>query len=283
VLAHALFVFHTWYPKREIVAVADRAYASPKLLDRCRKLSEPITFVSRLRLDAALYEPAPPRRPGQLGRPRLKGERLPNLTELAQDPATVWKPTKKIANWYGSGDRTVEIASETAVWYSTGLFAVPIRGVLIRDPEGGFDPQVLLCTDLDADPERIVSWYVMRWQLEVSFKEARRHLGFETQRQCSEMDHTAHHTGAAIGFVLADRLVRPSVEEAGGGGGCLSAPGFLVPQEASHIRRCARVGAKGAVGECDFLRVVRRDRHDKSSEGLLGKPNRGDLLRGMNG
>ena len=60
-----LLVLRRWYPEREIVAVADGAYASLKLLDRCRKLSDPITFVSRLRLDAALYEPAPPRRPGQ--------------------------------------------------------------------------------------------------------------------------------------------------------------------------------------------------------------------------
>ena len=132
----------------EIVAVADRAYASLKLLDRCRKLSNPITFITRLRLDAALYEPAPPRRPGQIGRPRIKGERLPNLSEVAEDPATAWKPTK-IANWYGSGERTVEIASETAVWYSTGLFAVPVRWVLIRDPEGEFKTQALLCTDLE--------------------------------------------------------------------------------------------------------------------------------------
>ena len=175
-----------WYPKREIVAVADRAYASLKLLDRCRRLRRPIAFITRLRLDAALYEPAPPRRPGQIGRPRLKGERLPNLSEVAQDPKTVWESTK-IANWYGSEERTVEIASATAVWYSTGLPAVPIRWVLIRDPEGGFEPQALLCTDLSADPERIVSWYVMRWQLEVTFQEARRHLGFETQRQWSDM------------------------------------------------------------------------------------------------
>jgi hypothetical protein len=75
------------------VAVADRAYASLKLLDRCRKLSDPITFVTRLRLDAALYEPAPARRPGQIGRPRLKGERLPNLSEVAKDPKTVWELT----------------------------------------------------------------------------------------------------------------------------------------------------------------------------------------------
>ena len=175
-----------WYPKREIVAVADRAYASLKLLDRCRRLRRPIAFITRLRLDAALYEPAPPRRQGQIGRPRIKGERLPNLSEVAQDPRTVWESTK-MANWYGSEDRTVEIASATAVWYSTGLFAVPIRWVLIRDPEGRFKTQALLCTDLDADPEQVVRWFVMRWQLEVTFQEARRHLGFETQRQWTEL------------------------------------------------------------------------------------------------
>jgi DDE superfamily endonuclease len=181
-----LLLVRRWYPQREIVAVADRTYASLKLLDRCRKLSDPITFVTRLRLDAALYEPAPPRRPGQIGRPRLKGERLPNLSEVTDDPTTVWKPTK-IANWYGSGERLVEIASETAVWYSTGLFAAPVRWVLIRDPEGGFKTQALLCTDLRADPQKIVSWFVMRWQLEVTFQEMRRHLGFESQRQWSDM------------------------------------------------------------------------------------------------
>jgi len=58
-----LLLLGRWYPQREIVAVADRAYASLKLLDLCRKLSNPITFITRLRLDAALYEPAPPRRP----------------------------------------------------------------------------------------------------------------------------------------------------------------------------------------------------------------------------
>ena len=102
------------------MAVADRAYASLKLLERCRKLSDPITFIARLRLDGALYEPAPPRRPSQIGRPRIKGERLPNLCVVAEDPNTLWKPTK-IANWYGSGERMVEIAS------ATGLFALPLR------------------------------------------------------------------------------------------------------------------------------------------------------------
>jgi hypothetical protein len=204
-----------WYPEREIVAVADLAYASLKLLSRCRSLSKPVTFITRLRLDAALYEPAPVRRPGQRGRPRLKGERLPNLTEVAEDPRTVWKMTE-IANWYGSGERTIEIASQTAVWYSTGLFAVPIRWVLVRDPEGKFKPQALLCTDLSADPRKIVCWFVMRWQLEVTFQEARRHLGFETQRQWSEMA-VRRTTPALLGlFSLVTLLADHQMSRAAG-------------------------------------------------------------------
>ncbi len=181
-----LLVLRRWYPEREVVAVADRAFASLKLLYHCRKLRNPITFITRLRLDAALYEPAPVRRPGQRGRPRLKGERLPNLSVVAEDPRTNWELTT-IADWYGQSERMVELASETAVWYSTGLFAVPVRWVLVRDPQGQFKTQALLCTDLDADPQKMLSWFVMRWQLEVTFQEVRRHLGFESQRQWSEL------------------------------------------------------------------------------------------------
>ena len=95
-----------------------------------------MTFITRLRLDAALYKLAPPRRPGQIGRPRIKGERLPNLSVVAVEANTVWKPIK-IANWYGSAERMVEIVSKTAVWYSTGLFTVPLRWVLVRDSGSG--------------------------------------------------------------------------------------------------------------------------------------------------
>ena len=180
-----LLVLRRWYPQRQIVAVADGGYASLKLLDRCRHLANPIAFITRLRLDAALYEPAAPRKPHQMGRPRLKGERLPNLSAVAEDPKTPWMPIS-VSDWYSGSQRTVEIVSETAVWYSTGLPAVPVRWVLIRDPKGEFETQALLCTDLDADPERIISWFVKRWQMEATFQETRQRLGFETQRHWSK-------------------------------------------------------------------------------------------------
>ena len=181
-----LLLLRRWQPARRIVAVADSTYASLKLLERCSKLADPIVFITRLRLDAALYEAAPPRYPGQIGRPRLKGERLPNLSVVAEDCATVWKSIT-IAGWYGGGERVVEVVSGTAIWYSTGLPAVPLRWVLIRDPREQFETQALLCTDLDAEPERIISWFVRRWQMESTFQEVRQRLGFETQRQWSEL------------------------------------------------------------------------------------------------
>jgi hypothetical protein len=183
-----LLLVRRWYPEREIVAVADSTYASLKLLERCRRLRNPITFITRLRLDAALYEPALPRYPGQMGRPRLKGERLPNLSVVAADPNTVWTPIT-VASWYGSTERTVEIVSDGAIWYSTGLPAVPLRWVLIRDPQGEFETQALLCTDLATEPAQIISWFVRRWQMEATFQEVRQRLGFETQRQWSERAH----------------------------------------------------------------------------------------------
>jgi hypothetical protein len=185
----ALLLVRRWWPEREIVAVADSAYASLQLLASCRRfLPKPVTFITRLRLDAALYAPAPPRRAGQMGRPRLKGERLPNLSVVAEeDPSTAWAAAT-VDDWYGGGERTVEVASATAVWYySTGLPAVPIRWVLVRDTQGAFATQALLCTDLGAKPEQILWWFVLRWQMETTFQEARRHLGIETQRQWSEM------------------------------------------------------------------------------------------------
>jgi hypothetical protein len=180
-----LLVVRRWWPDRGLVAVADSSYAALELLAACRAWRAPVTVVTRLRLDAALYEPAPPRRPRQTGRPRLKGKRLPPLAAVAADPTTGWAEVT-VARWYGVGERTVEVASATAVWYHAGRPAVPLRWVLIRDPRGRFATQALLCTDPAATPEQVLAWFVQRWQLEVTFEEVRRHLGVETQRQRSE-------------------------------------------------------------------------------------------------
>jgi len=169
-----------WLPRHPIVVVADSSYAALELLAACQALA--VTVVTRLRLDAALYEPTPPYA-GQ-GRPRKKGKRLPTPQQYLEASETRWTTVE--LRWYDGQWRLMEIASQTALWFHYGLPAVPIRWVLIRDPEGHYDTVCLLCTDQAALPSSIVEWFVMRWQLEVTFEEVRRHLGVETQRQWSD-------------------------------------------------------------------------------------------------
>jgi DDE superfamily endonuclease len=128
-----------WCPQRTLVVVADSSYAVLELLHFCQVLAHPITFITRLRLDAALYDPAPPRTPGTKGAPRKKGERRPTLAQVLAHPETCWTRAR-VPGWYGEPERVVEIASDTAVWYHTGLPPVPLRWVLVRDPLGKFDP-----------------------------------------------------------------------------------------------------------------------------------------------
>ena len=173
-----------WLPGRPLVLVGDSGYAVLDLLHFCQSLREPVTLITRLRLDAGLYAPAPPRRPGQNGRPRVKGTRLPTLKELLNQSALSWI-TAPVA-WYGGSTRIVELASQTAVWYHSGKPPVPIRWVLVRDPQGEFDTQALLCTNPEVAPAQILEWFALRWQLEVTFQEVRAHLGVETQRQWSD-------------------------------------------------------------------------------------------------
>ena len=180
----AVLQVRRWLSKRKIVVVADSSFAS---LDLIAALRRHVTFVTRLRLDANLYEPAPPRRRGQRGRPAKKGRRLPKLCDVLADKKTRW--TKLVMPyWYGDDTRCVlEIVTGTAIWHHSGLPPAPIRWVLVRDPTGVRNPQAFLCTDIDLAPATFLGWFVSRWSMETTFQESREHLGVETQRQWSDL------------------------------------------------------------------------------------------------
>jgi hypothetical protein len=175
-----------WLPKRALVIVADSSFAVISWLFQLANLPGPICLIVRFRLDAALYAPAPKRRRGQRGRTRKKGARLPTLKQVAENKRTQWRRVT-IPDWYGEGRHVVEIVSDTALWYHSGQPPLLIRWVLIRDPKGKFKTQALLSTDRTVAPVQIIKWFVLRWQLEVTWREVREHLGVETQRQWSDL------------------------------------------------------------------------------------------------
>jgi hypothetical protein len=183
-----------WLPGRKIIAVADSSFAAIELLNAVRRH---VCMITRLRLDARLFDPPARRRPGTVGRPRVIGKRQANLAERLVNPKTRWRRLR-VTGWYGRGERLVEIVTGTALWHHPGRL-VPIRYVLVRDVEGELRPQAFLCTDLDADPLDILRWFVRRWSMEVTFAEVRRHLGVETQRQWSD-PAIARTTPALLGL-----------------------------------------------------------------------------------
>jgi len=197
-----------WLPERDLVGVGDGSYAAIDFLHGCQQLG--VTFITRLRLDAALYDPAPPY--SGIGRPRKKGTRQPNLDSRLDDPHTVWQ-TVHLA-WYDGQQRAMDIATGSAVWFHYGKPAVPIRWVLVRDPAGDYDPIALLCTDDQRDAHWMVACFVGRWQLEVTFEEARRHLGVETQRQWSDKA-IARTTPALLGLFSWVVLVAEQLDRSG--------------------------------------------------------------------
>ena len=210
-----------WVSHRELIVVADSSFAVLTLLDDLRHLAQPISMITRLRLDAALYDPAPPRPQGRIGRPRLKGKRLPTLQQVLLDATTAWTSVT-ITGWYREPHREVDIVSETAVWYHTGMPPVPIRWVLIRDPRNKFRPQALLSTDVTLTTTQIVTSFVHRWQVEVTFQEVRTHLGVETQRQWADLA-IARTTPTLLGLFSVVTLLAHS----------LSAHQKVVPRQAA--------------------------------------------------
>jgi len=192
-----IYQLRRWLPDRQLILVVDSSYAALDFLHACQSLPNPVTVITRLRLDAALYTPKPKEKEGKRGRKRKKGVRLPTPQSFINDPRTRWQQVT--IDWYDGLSRSVEIASGFSVWYHTGKPVVPIRWVLIRDPMDEFDAQALLCTDRSLQPAQIVAWFVQRWQLEVTFEEARAHLGLETQRQWSDLA-IARTTPALLGL-----------------------------------------------------------------------------------
>lgn len=164
-----------------VIFLGDGGYASMKLMWACAKSGG--TLVCRFRLDAALYNypEVPPL--GKRGPKAKKGKKQRSLKERAYDPETSWK--KADVKWYGGKKKEIEYFSGNSLWYTKAFNPFSICWVVIRLPETG-RVEIVCSTDDTLDPVSIIELFVLRWNIEVTFEETRRHLGVETQRQWSD-------------------------------------------------------------------------------------------------
>lgn len=171
-----------WLKERSIIIVADSSYSALELLAAVKGKA---TLITRLRLDAALYDPVVQKDKNNPGRPRLKDKRQPTLKQRLTDKSLTWVCVT-IPQWYGQKDRKMMLATGTAIWYHSGMLPVAIRWILLKDGEGKGEPAALLCTDEQLAGLDVINYFIRRWTVEVTFKEVRTHLGVETQRQWSD-------------------------------------------------------------------------------------------------
>jgi hypothetical protein len=170
-----------WAPDRPIVLVLDGGFAAVELAAACRR--HRIALVSRLKVNAALYDrPAVPP-PGRRGRKPKLGPRQPSPAERASRPDAAWEPVE--VDWYGGRPRAMRVIVGAGLWHAPRVEPVAIGLVVARDPEGRHRDAAYFSTDEAMPPGRVLGYVVQRWGLEVTFEEARAHLGMATQRQWS--------------------------------------------------------------------------------------------------
>lgn len=187
----AAFLMQTirfWQPERAMILVGDGGYAAVELVGVCQRLE--VALISRLRLDAGLYDFAGPQPASKPGPKPQKGARQPNLKQRLLDPRTEWQPL--VLTWYGGQEKRVEYVSEICLWYTPRKPPVPLRWVLVRYEEVNqrtgkktTKAAAFFCSGLHLLPLQILTYFIGRWNIEVTFEEIRAHLGFETQRHWS--------------------------------------------------------------------------------------------------
>ncbi len=174
-----------WFPERRFVLLGDGGYASHALARFCHKHRRRLTLVSLLHPRAHLCEEPPPRKKGQLGRRRVRGTKLPHPQDVVA-AAGERKRKRATVGWYGGKKRRVEFVTATGHWYKAAEGLVPVRWMFVHDLDGTHEDRYFYCTDPTLSPSRIITLYTARWSIEVTFQEAKQHLGLATPRNRSK-------------------------------------------------------------------------------------------------
>ena len=174
-----LAMWMRWFPDRKSVFAGDGAYCTHRLTRFAQRHRSRLCIVSKFYPDAVIHQLPPRRRKGQKGRNRVRGNRLPTPSQVAQSSKR-WK--NLVVGWYGGGQRHIKVISRVGHWYRQGHGLVEVRWVYVRDLTGTHRDECLMSTDVTMSARAIVESFVGRWDIEVMYEEMREHLGLEKNR-----------------------------------------------------------------------------------------------------
>jgi hypothetical protein len=157
----------SWLPGRRLVVLGDCAYIGKHLL---KGLPANVSALGPIHWQAALTEPLPAGREGR----RKKGEALTTPEQALDDPARPWED---VLLRHPKGEKKLKVkVVGPCCWYASAGQA-PLRVVLVRDPEGKWRDEALLCGDLGLSAQEVVLGYMRRWSVEVAYCDSKQLLG----------------------------------------------------------------------------------------------------------
>lgn len=197
--------------EREIVIIADSAFCCREI---CRtSIKYNVIFCTQLRLDASLYDFPPIQKGKRRGRPRVVGQRLPNLETLLNDKKQKW--IRLSAPWYSGTTKNLDVLTGTCLWYHNTVGGVPIRWVITRDPKGENKPVAILITDFRICAEQAIAFFVGRWPIETTFQEINQHFNLETIHTWSDISINRTAPTIIASYSLACLIVNESTKNGG--------------------------------------------------------------------
>jgi hypothetical protein len=176
-----LIVLMRWLPGRKFILSGDYQVITHETVAFAQRHADRVTVIGRLRGDANLYAPpANSKRKTRTGALAKKGRKLPAPSQRKDQLRAV---TRQVA-WYGGQRRNVRYVSETSLWYDKhGSAVTPIRWVcVLGDAKADLHDAFFFCSDVTPQASWIIERYARRWNIEVTFEEARALLGLETTR-----------------------------------------------------------------------------------------------------
>jgi SRSO17 transposase len=179
---------------RRFHAVVDSAYGGHKVLEARPRNCE---MTSRLRLDARLYGAPPAPVPGRKGRPRKRGDQLPTPAEMLQQRSRHIE-----LDIYGRQQKARVCDAEARLFALPGLV---LRVVAVEALAGGRGREAFYSTHRETTAEQVLTSYAMRWSIEVAFRDAKQHLGFEEPQGWTRR---AVERTAPIAMLLYSLIVR---------------------------------------------------------------------------
>jgi hypothetical protein len=168
-----------WFPARQCIVVGDTGYGTSATARCCRTHGRPLTLVSTLYGDAALYDPPPPRTRRPMGRPGVQG---PTRASPQAVVATTVHRTRLTLAWYGGSTRNMEVVTGPGHWYHIGEALVDIRWVDVHDGTGTHRDESCLTTAISMSPQQIVECDTPRWSIATTLQACREYLKLEATR-----------------------------------------------------------------------------------------------------